>query len=207
MGNCHLPLQGLNNLLLQLLISNTPWKEFRVDSRNEAGYALGKTGRTGLQIDIFRSQFYEPHSCVFSYLEKHSNGDNCSWLAETFCKKKKKICACFHISPSAKSHIYWPSPYLFGIVSQGYLRYCLPGYSPHILPQIKLPSQLSHSVLLFKLAAETPISASYLTSNQSDDCAWADHAPCDPLPQFQKPVPESHWRVQVVWARHLAPYN
>ena len=37
MGNCHLPLQGLNHVLLQLLIANTPWKELRVESRSEAG--------------------------------------------------------------------------------------------------------------------------------------------------------------------------
>ena len=30
-----------------------------------------KTGRTGLQIDVFRSWFYEPNSYIFSYLEKH----------------------------------------------------------------------------------------------------------------------------------------
>ena len=32
---------------------------------------LWETGRTGLQIDIFRSWFYEPNSCISSYLEKH----------------------------------------------------------------------------------------------------------------------------------------
>ena len=45
--SCHLPLQGLNHMLLQLLIFNTPW---RVESRNEALCAQGKTGKTGLQI-------------------------------------------------------------------------------------------------------------------------------------------------------------
>ena len=30
----------------------------------------GKTGRTGLEIDIFRRRFYEPNSCIFSYLKK-----------------------------------------------------------------------------------------------------------------------------------------
>ena len=29
----------------------------------------GKTGKIGLQADIFRSQSYEPNSCIFSYLE------------------------------------------------------------------------------------------------------------------------------------------
>ena len=32
-----------------------PLKEFRVESRNEAPCAQGKTGRTGLQIDILGS--------------------------------------------------------------------------------------------------------------------------------------------------------
>ena len=36
-----------------------PRKEFTVKIRNEALCALGKTGRTGLQIDLFRRRFYE----------------------------------------------------------------------------------------------------------------------------------------------------
>ena len=56
-GPCHLPLQGWNHLLPQLLIFNTSWKKRRIESRNEALSALGKTGRTFLQIDIFRSDF------------------------------------------------------------------------------------------------------------------------------------------------------
>jgi len=59
-------------VLLQLLTFNTPWK-LRVKSRNEALCALGKTARTGLQIVIFRSWFYEPNSFISSYLEKHKN--------------------------------------------------------------------------------------------------------------------------------------
>ena len=57
MGTCHLSLQGLNHVLLQLLIFSTLWKEFRAESRNEAPCALGKTGRTGLQIVRY---FLEP---------------------------------------------------------------------------------------------------------------------------------------------------
>ena len=49
-GTCHLPLQGLNHELLQLLTFNTPRKELRVESRKEALWALGKTGRTGVQM-------------------------------------------------------------------------------------------------------------------------------------------------------------
>ena len=41
-----------------------PLKGVRVKCRNEAFCVLGKTGRTGLQIDIFRSQFDKPNSCI-----------------------------------------------------------------------------------------------------------------------------------------------
>ena len=47
---CHLPLQGVNYELLQLLTFNTLWKEFRVESRNEVFCTLGKTGRTSFQV-------------------------------------------------------------------------------------------------------------------------------------------------------------
>ena len=57
-GTCHLPLEGLNHVLLQLLTFHSPWKEFRVEKRKEVLCAQGKTGRTGLQIDIFQSQFF-----------------------------------------------------------------------------------------------------------------------------------------------------
>ena len=74
-GTCHLSSWGSNYEPLQLT-SNTPWKEFRVETRNEALCALrGRRGR-GLAeqvfryLDIFRKRFYEPNSCVSSYLEK-----------------------------------------------------------------------------------------------------------------------------------------
>ena len=35
-GHLPSPLQGLNHVLLQLRTFNTCWKEFRVESRNEA---------------------------------------------------------------------------------------------------------------------------------------------------------------------------
>ena len=42
----------------------------------------------------------------------------------------------------------------------------------------------------------------YLTTNQSEECLWADHASYNPLhhPIFKKPFPESHQGVQVFWA-------
>ena len=50
MGSRHLALQGLNHVLMQLLIFNMPWKEFRVEGRHEALCAQEKTGKTGFQI-------------------------------------------------------------------------------------------------------------------------------------------------------------
>ena len=71
-GRCHLPLQGLGRVLLQLLTFNTPWKEFRVKSRNEAVCAPGKlVGQVFQQLDIIRRWFYEPNSSISSNLEQH----------------------------------------------------------------------------------------------------------------------------------------
>ena len=62
-GTCYLPLWGLNLEPLLLLTFSIPWKEFRVEIRNEASVLWEKTGRTSLQIDTFR--FYEPKSLHF----------------------------------------------------------------------------------------------------------------------------------------------
>lgn len=52
---------------------NTPSK-FRVETRNEAPYALGGRKQLAEQVfrhlDIFRKRFYEPNPCI-SYLENH----------------------------------------------------------------------------------------------------------------------------------------
>ena len=147
-GDCHLPLQGLNHMLLQLPIFNTPGKEFRVESRNTL--CSRKAGRTGLQTDIFRSWCYEPNSYISSYLEKHWNP---SWwhllpvtskslmrLVETLWKK----CVLDDIYSVFTKITYILSfpHHLFGAISQKYLRCCLPGCSPHFAPN-KTNSQLS----------------------------------------------------------------
>ena len=122
-GTCHLPLQGLNHVLLQLLTFNTPWRVFRVESRKEAWCGGGEqgTGKTGLQIVTYLwSWFYEPKSLYFLLISRKNNkilpGDDCfSWpeesfmsLAETFWKNMCLIQAC--PLPSLESHICWPSP-------------------------------------------------------------------------------------------------
>ena len=66
----NLPLQESNHMLLHLLTFNTPWESS--GCRAEMRFSvLWKTGRTSLQIDIFKSWFYEPTFCIASYLEKH----------------------------------------------------------------------------------------------------------------------------------------
>ena len=50
-GTCHLPLQGLNHVLLQLLTFNNTWKELRAESRNEASCSLPWTPLAG---QVFR---------------------------------------------------------------------------------------------------------------------------------------------------------
>ena len=45
---------------------NTPWKKLRVEPGNEALCS----GKTGLQIDIFRRKFYEPNSLHISIFRK-----------------------------------------------------------------------------------------------------------------------------------------
>ena len=115
---------------------HSPWKTFVSEIRNEAVCALGETGRTGLQIlHIFRSWFYEPSSCISSYLKKYQNS-SWWWLLPMTSRNllQKNICLTARILLSPKSHIYWLYPYFFEAVSQSYLRYCLLGYSPHCAP-------------------------------------------------------------------------
>lgn len=73
-GISHLPLLGLYPvmMLLLLLTSDMPWREFRVENMNEA-MCLRKTGGTGLHINIFRNWFYEPNLFISSYLERASS--------------------------------------------------------------------------------------------------------------------------------------
>ena len=59
MGTWHIPFPGINPAAEADDFQPT-WKEFRVESRNEAHWAQGEAGRTDIQIDILKSQFYEP---------------------------------------------------------------------------------------------------------------------------------------------------
>ena len=76
-GTCHLPLQGLGHKPLQLLTFNIPWREFRVQIRNEAlvwekcSLLWGKLADHAFrELDIFRRRFYQLKSYICSYPEK-----------------------------------------------------------------------------------------------------------------------------------------
>ena len=72
-GTCQLPLQRLHHDHYKLLTFHTPWKEFRVEIRNKALCALGKTQKNRpSDSQMFSGKdFMSPNSCIFPYLEKH----------------------------------------------------------------------------------------------------------------------------------------
>ena len=135
-GTCHLPKQKLNYVLLQLLIFNTPWKELRMESRNEALCAGGGgTGKTCLQIArYFQESIYECNSCFTSYLEKHQNPSR--WWFSFMHRRSfwKNMCLNTCTLPPPKLHIYCSSP---STSSEQFLRGiwgCLLGCSIHFAP-------------------------------------------------------------------------
>ena len=65
-GTSHLPLQGLNQVLLQLLIFNSPWKEFRVESRNAAFCSRVRRGSPNSSYLLLLS-----HSVMSNSLQPH----------------------------------------------------------------------------------------------------------------------------------------
>ena len=175
MSTCHWPLQGVNHELLQPLTSNTPWKEFRVESRNEALRALGKTGRTGLQIVRY---FQEPILWAqFLYLlisrkalKSFMVTDVCScWLAvtctrlaATFCKKC--VLGCMY-SPFTK--ITYILIFLPASLEQ-FLRAIWDAVSwaaVLILPQIKLNSLLSCCAFFLSRQGEIQLLMRWIESN------------------------------------------
>ena len=136
-------------MLPHLLAFSTLWKEFRVEKRNEALCAWGKTGRIGIKIlryfqDLISwAQFL--NLLISSKSTKTLHGDKYSlWLAESLkrlAEMSRKICALLHILSLYENHIYWPPPpRLFGAVSQNYMKCFFLSCSSHFA-QIKLNSQ------------------------------------------------------------------
>ena len=74
---CHLPLQGLNHMPLQSLTFYTPemCSGWRAGMKHPVLWEK-LTNRFFRYLDTFIKRFYEPNSCISSYLEKHSN---CCW--------------------------------------------------------------------------------------------------------------------------------
>ena len=74
-----------------------------------------------------------------------------SVISSNLLQKNTCLIAC--TPPLPKSYIYWPSPQLFGRVSQRYLRCSFPVYSPHFSPNKSLthvvhfaPNKTIHAV-------------------------------------------------------------
>ena len=140
---CHLPLEAVSHKLLPLLTLNTSWKEFRVEIRSEAFCVLGKTGRTGLQTvryfqgKILWVQFLHlllsrkaRKSFMWCLLLVTSNNlhETSNYLL------KERVLDCVYSPFTTISYLLTFLPYLFGAVSQSYLKCCLPGYSSHFAP-------------------------------------------------------------------------
>ena len=113
---CHLFLQEWSHSPLQLLTMNTPWKEFRMEIRNEALGALAKTGRTGLQTVIFRRRFYEPnflHHLISRKILKSLMETSAPPLGRQTVISSNPLpkCVLDCMDPlHQKPHAYWPPP-------------------------------------------------------------------------------------------------
>ena len=126
---------------------NTPWREFKVEIKNEALCALenwqNRSSDRYFQEQILWAQFL--HLLISRKALKS--------FTTTFHDQQepsaKNACLIAHTPPSPKSHIYWPFSYLFGVVSQSYLRYWFPGCSPYFAPDKKNLTCKSHIFLFF----------------------------------------------------------
>ena len=119
-----------------------PLKEFRVGSRNEVLCEPRKlTGQIFKLLDSLRSWFYEPNSCISSskvlkFFMVITVSHDQQKLHETSRNFLKYKFAWLCVLSLLQNHIYTLlPPYIFGTVSQNYLRFCLLDCSPHIAPK------------------------------------------------------------------------
>ena len=127
---------GMSSLpLLQAIFPIRNWAMIWI----AGGFFTGWATREVLLRDIFRSQFCEPNSCIFSYLKKYQN-PSWWWLflmtskhQETSRNLLEKYVREYKYSPFMKNHVSTDLPCLFGAVSQSYLK-CLLGCSLHFAP-------------------------------------------------------------------------
>ena len=155
-GTCHLPLQGLNQVLLQLLTFRTPWKEFRVENRNEALCALGKTGRTGLQIIRYFQELILWAQFLYLFISKKCtkilHGEVCSlWLAVTFVKLaetcKKYVLELYSFFTKI-THVLTDLPPTSLEQFLRTSRCCLLDYKPHFAPDKTLLTILTFCIFI-----------------------------------------------------------
>ena len=135
-GTCHLPLQGLNRVLLQLLAFNTPLKRVQDGEKKWGTLCSGKNGQNGSSdSEIFSGDDFLCPILIPPHIQKSTkipHGDICfSWLVVTLTRNllQKNMCLTAGTLPSLKSRTDL-TPYLSGAVSQSYLKFCLLCNSP-----------------------------------------------------------------------------
>ena len=143
-GTCHLPLWRLNPVLLQLLTFNTLWRSSGWD---EAFCAPGN-----LVGQVFR-YFQELISWSQSlHYFKSRKSLNPLLVTSAPCDRQQNFCKVspwLHWAPpSLKSYILTFPDFLFGAVSQSYLRCCLLGCGPHFTPNKTYLTNLNLSIFL-----------------------------------------------------------
>ena len=153
MGSRHLALQGLNHVLMQLLIFNTPWKEFRVEGRYEALCAQEKTGKTDFQIVRYFQKLILWDQFLYLLISRKAiksimvltvslDLEKVHETGRDFLEKYGLDCMCF---PFTKNHIYThPAPLVLWSSFSELFEVLSPQATVLILPQIKLNFQLSH---------------------------------------------------------------
>ena len=116
-GTHHIPLQRLNQVMLQLLIFNPPdsrssWREGMRHS------VLWEKLREQVfrSLDIFRSWFYQPTSCISSYLEKQLIP---AWWHQLLLTSRRLLQRKLFVAwiPPSPNHIHIDfllTPHLFG---------------------------------------------------------------------------------------------
>ena len=135
-GTCHLPLQGLYLVLLQLLAFNTPLKRVHDGEKKWGTLCSWKNGQNGSSdSEIFSGDDFMCPILIPPHIQKSTkipHGHICfSWLVVTLTRNllQKNMCLTAGTLPSLKSHTDL-TPYLSGAVSQSYLKFCLLCDSP-----------------------------------------------------------------------------
>ena len=142
--------QELNHDRLQLLTFNILWKESMGKFRNEASVLWEKLAeQVFTEVGIF-SRFYEPNSCISSYLEKYQNPSWWCLLLMTSKNFLQKVCVRWYVFPFTKITCILTSPCTS---SEQVLRAIYNSDSQAII-FILLPIKLTHAVHVFQSTAK-----------------------------------------------------